>query len=351
MSVAFILIAALMSAAALACLLVPMLRRSGNSRSPVLLAIILALALPLSALGLYAWIGTPAALNPAAATSNPAKMNLDAAVAKLRSHLQSSPDDAEGWLLLGRTYGAMQRNDEALAAFGKALKLEPDNVTVMVSYAEADSLHRSDHRITDETRELLVKALKSDPTNQRGLWLFGISDYQRGDYAAASKTWHELLPLLPPKSQVADAVAAQIASAEKAMGSTPAPTASVAKATPENADSASIRVHISLAPALRAKVAGTDTVFVFAHAIAGPPMPLAVKRLHASDLPATITLTDAMAMTPQLRLSMFSKVNLAARISKTGAALAHSGDLQAAPVTVSVHGAATVNLQIDQTVP
>lgn len=228
MNVAFILIAALMSAAALACLLVPMLRGNDN-RSSVLLAIILALTLPLGALGLYAWIGTPAALSPTARTHQSPQMTLSAAVGELRERLEASPDDARGWMLLGRAYGAMQRHDEALAALGKALQLKPDDVDIMVAYAEADSLSRPDHRIDGRARDLLQKALASDPTNQRGLWFMGISDYQRGNYAAASRTWRTLLPLLEPNSEIADAVTSQIARAEKAMGNAPASAASAAR--------------------------------------------------------------------------------------------------------------------------
>lgn len=350
MSVAFILIAALMSVVALACLLVPMLRHADN-HSPIRLAIILAVALPLGALGLYAWIGTPAALQPAAAASSSPQMDLGTAVADLRARLQSSPDDAEGWMLLGRAYGAMQRNDEALAALGKALKLKPNDADIMVAYAQADSLNRPDHRIEGHARALLQKALQADPSNQRGLWLIGISDYQRGDYAQASKSWSTLLPLLPPQSDVAKAVTAQIARAEKAMSGTPASAGSVAKTTPAATVRASIEVHVSLAPALRAKVTDNDTVFVFARAIDGPPMPLAVARLHASDLPATVTLTDAMAMTPQLKLSMFPEVKVSARLSKSGNAMPHSGDLQSAATDVTVGSNAQVTVSINQSVP
>ncbi|MDN5924180.1 MAG: hypothetical protein L0H70_04185, partial [Xanthomonadales bacterium] len=106
---AFILIAALMALAALACLLLPLLRR-GDSRVPLRLAIVLAFAVPFAALGMYAWIGTPAALHGATAANKAPQMDLGAAVAELRARLQTSPDDAQGWMLLGRAYGAMQRH-------------------------------------------------------------------------------------------------------------------------------------------------------------------------------------------------------------------------------------------------
>ncbi|HET6631145.1 MAG TPA: tetratricopeptide repeat protein [Rhodanobacteraceae bacterium] len=352
MSLAFTLIAALMAAAALACLLLPLLRR-GQPRPPLPLALVLCVALPLGALGLYAWIGTPAALNPAA--SRAPEMDLATAVSKLRARLKTTPDDAEGWLLLGRAYQAMQQDTKAVAALHQALQLNPDDPDIMVAYVEAASLHSADHRIGDDLRALLHKALAAQPDNQRGLWLLGISDFQRGDHAAAAADWRRLLPLLPPGSKVAAAVKTQIGRAEQAAGM--APAASVAAAAsaatvataPAAAASAgaAIQVRVSLAPALRKTVAGGETVFVFARALDGPPMPLAVARLQASQLPATVTLTDAMAMTPRLRLSMFPRVRVNARISASGTALPQPGDLQATAAEVAVRGAAPVNLSID----
>ena len=50
---------------------------------------------------------------------------------------------------------------------------------------------------------------------------------------------------------------------------------------------ASISGRVSLSPALAARVAPGDTVFIFARAAEGPRMPLAILKRTAADLPAS----------------------------------------------------------------
>jgi cytochrome c-type biogenesis protein CcmH len=185
---------------------------------------------------------------------------------------------------------------------------------------------RPDHRIDGRARELLLRAVKLEPDSQRGLWLLGISDFQQGDYANAGKTWRLLQPLLEPGSGVAKAVAEQIAQADARTGKAPATASTVA--APAAASNPALKVSVSLDPALRAQLRPGDTLFVYARAEHGPPMPLAVARLQADKLPATVTLTDAMAVSPQLNLSTAPRVFVGARISHSGQAIAQDGDLE-----------------------
>ena len=94
------------------------------------------------------------------------------------------------------------------------------------------------------------------------------------------------------------------------------------------ANTAHIVVNVALDPKLKDSVGPNDTLFVFAKAAHGPPMPLAITRLTVAQLPARLTLTDAMGMVPGLTLSRFPQVVVGARISKSGNATPQSGDLQ-----------------------
>ncbi|HEX7130009.1 MAG TPA: tetratricopeptide repeat protein [Rhodanobacteraceae bacterium] len=378
MNIWFFVIAALMLAAALICVLLPLVRagrRNGRARMPFVVALLIAFALPPVALGLYAWIGTPNALNAPAVDSG--KIDFAQATAELRAKLQSSPDHPEGWLLLGQAYTAMNRPADARDAYGYALKLKPDDPDIMVAYAEADVQASDDHRIEGQSRKLLERAVALAPDHQRGLWLLGISDYQLGHFDDALAHWKHLLTLLQPGSGVANAVNGQIAMAQaRADGKTQAQAETIAQAvaaqasprsrapaaaTDVNAEagaskagpsaaatSVALQVQVKLDPKLAGKVSPGDTLFVYARAINGPPMPLAVARLKASALPTSVTLTDAMAMTPQLKLSAFPRVQVSARISKSGNAMPQAGDLEAQPAQVATDAKQPVALTIDR---
>ena len=93
------------------------------------------------------------------------------------------------------------------------------------------------------------------------------------------------------------------------------------------------------------------TVFVFARAVSGPPMPLAIQRLTVSQLPTTITLDDSNGMLPNMKLSDFPQVVIGARISRSGDPLAKSGDWQTLSDPVETKRKETIVLTIDQIVP
>jgi len=353
MTTRFLVIAAIMVVAALACVLVPMLRsarREGRPRGPFVLALILALVTPPIVLGAYLAVGTPQALQAVPAGENQA--TLVDATRQLQESLQRKPNDAQGWALLAQAYSALDQPQQALDALNHLLKLKPDDPDAMVAWVEATAETSPSHRIDDVSRAKLQHALQIEPTHQRALWLLGISDFQRNDYAGAAKQWKVLLPLLEPGSRVAETVKQQLAEAEARAGGTQ--STGLTEADPATASSTAatssvvLDVTVKLDPKLAAKVQPADTLFVFARAVNGPPMPLAVARLKASQLPAKVTLTDAMAMTPAMMLSKFPKVSVAARISKSGDAMPQAGDLESAPVEVATDSHAPVALTIDK---
>lgn len=354
MTTRFLIIAAIMVVVALACVLVPLLRsarREGRPRAPFVLALILALVTPPIVLGAYLMVGTPQALQPAPVEN---QATLVEATQQLQESLQRKPDDAQGWALLAQAYSALDKPQQALDALNHLLKLKPDDPDAMVAWVEATAETSPSHQIDDASRAKLQRALQIEPTHQRALWLLGISDFQRGEYADAAKQWKTLLPLLDPSSKVAETVKQELAGAEARAGDG-TPAAALAASDPAPASSAAaapntvaLNVTVKLDPKLAAKVQPADTLFVFARAVDGPPMPLAVARLKVSDLPAKITLTDAMAMTPAMTLSKFPKVTVAARISKNGNAMPQAGDLESAPVEVATDSHAPVALTIDK---
>ena len=350
MKAVFYIAAAAMIAVALTLMLVPMLRhgrQAGRPRSLFVLMLCIALIVPLGAALLYWRIGTPAALN-GVPTQAQTITDVDKALDELRAHLASQPNDAQGWMLLAQAEMDMQQPEQARDAFEQVLKLRPNDTGAMVGWAQADSTASPDHHISDRARALLQRAVSVEPDNQRGLWLLGISDFQQGHYADAAAIWRSLLPLLQPGSTVAQAVSQQIALADARAGHAPAAGSNAAAAPTMATAAPALKVHVALAPALKSRLAAGDTLFVYAKAENGPPMPLAVARLDAGQLPATVTLTDAMSMLPSMKLSSVARVVIGARISHHGNAIAQTGDLEGNGGTVDVHSKAPVSVVIDK---
>ncbi len=347
MKIVFIVVAALMVALALAALLVPMVRegrRSDRSRSVFVLSLIIALVLPLGTGMLYLLVGTPNALNGVSAQAD-TQINLPQAIAELRDHLAQQPDDKQGWMLLAQTSTLLRQPNDARDAYEHVLKLDANNAEAMVGWAENDSMLRSDHMIEGRARELLQRAVQLHPDNQRGLWLLGISDFQRGDYRIAAATWRLLQTQLEPGSSVAQSVAEQIAVADARAGAPASASSSTAATAPQGA---SLQVEVTLAPTLKDKLAKGDVLYVYARAPDGPPMPLAVARVDPVKLPATVTLNDAMAMTPEFKLSTTPQVFVGARISHNGQPTAQSGDLEGDAGVVAVEHKGPIKITIDK---
>jgi len=345
-----------------------------RARSTSITVLVLALVLPAAAIVLYHHNGESAALDPArlsaagpAADAEQHGTDMTQAVAGLEAKLREEPENADGWALLGRAYQAMGRFAEARDALKRALDLSPGVADLEVEYAQALGLANDGRRIVGESRALLEKVLASDPDHQRALWLIGISDYQAGNYDAAIGAWNRLLPNLPADSDIAQSVRTQIAEAQRLGGATspsqppdsppvaPAATPPVAASAP--AESAAdgegprLTLRIALDPKLAAQVPADAVLYVFARAANGPPMPLAIQRLAANRLPATITLDDSMGMLPTMKLSMFPQVVVGARISRTGNATAQSGDLQGLSGAIDSNRREPLDLLIDSVVP
>lgn len=114
---------------------------------------------------------------------------------------------------------------------------------------------------------------------------------------------------------------------------------------------AAIQVSVTLAETLQGQARPDDTLFIYARAATGPRMPLAIARLKAADLPTTVTLDDSSAMMPNMRLSAFDEVVVMARISRSGDAMARSGDLLGSTAPLRVRESPQVTVHIDGQVP
>ncbi len=183
----------------------------------------------------------------------------------------------------------------------------------------------------------MLRALEIDPHNLKALALAGTAAFERKDYAIAARFWQRMLPLVPDGSDEARTIWANVDEALALSAKKPA------------ARAAGVRGTVRLSENLKQNASPGDTLFIFARAAEGPPMPLAVLRRQVRDLPASFALDDSMAMTPGTKLSDFSRVVVGARISRSGNATPRPGDLQgsSAPVANDARG---VSVLIDTVV-
>jgi len=310
---------------------------SKPGRAPVLAAAIL---IPVLSVALYLTTGRIDVLstpNPGTAT-NPDMHAIEQMVNKLATRLQSNPDDSEGWVMLGRSYTALNRYNDAERAYARAYTLIGDHPDFLADYAEIMAMNANNQLQGPPTR-LLQLALKKDPRHIKALWLSGHAEVQLGNNKKAVEYWKKLLKVLPSNDEAVATVQQYIAQVE-GTATTPAPVSAQTR----------ISVTVRLASTLSSKAKPDDTVFIFARAASGPRMPLAIVRKQVRDLPVTVVLDDSMAMTPTMTLSSFDQVVIGARISRTGNALAQSGDLEGVSGTLQTKTAKPLTVTIDSTV-
>lgn len=326
-------------------------------------AAVLFVLIPVIAISLYNHLGQPkiiealrmADVHSGVPGHNGQEAAINQMVASLAERMQKHPKDVAGWTMLARSYKTLKRYHEAVKAYAHVYSLTGDkDVNVLLQYADVLAVDNGGS-MKGKPEELVKKALQLSPDNVMGLWLAGMAAREKGDNKTALAYWQRLLPKVQDDAQSYQEVRELIHAAQKDLGvavtadNAPAKQASPAK--PAGDKSKGIRVRVTLAPALAGKVKPDDSLFVFARAVNGPPMPLAAARKQVKDLPLDITLNDGMAMMPSLKLSGYDSVQVNARISKSGKPTQSSGDLVATAVTAKPGQQQEVDLVIKSVVP
>jgi cytochrome c-type biogenesis protein CcmH len=291
---------------------------------------IAAAALPLFAIALYFAVGSPDALSPRPSSLEQA----DILIEELRRHLERNPNDGEGWAVYARANFGLERYNAAIPAFEKATTLRPNDAALLADYADALA-RANDGRLEGKPMALLGEALKSDPENVKALALAGAAAYGAGDYRRAADYWQRLIPKMQVGSEEAKLVQQRIDEAR-------------ARASSRTTDARSVRGTVSVSPTLRGKVSPDDTLFVYAQSDSSK-MPLSIVRVQAKDLPYSFVLDDSKSMASGAKLSSASEVRVVARISKSGEAKTARGDLQGVATSVKP-GASEVKVIIDQVI-
>jgi cytochrome c-type biogenesis protein CcmH len=323
-----------------------------DRKRPWIAALVAAVAMPLAAFGIYLAVGAPLAADPriASAGAMDQKSVVDL-VDRLARKVQERPDDAKGWALLARSTAALGRFDESVKAYEHLAKLVPNDASVMADYADVLGMSQG-RTLAGRPFELVKSALEIDPDNRKALALAGTAAMEVGNFRDSIGYWERLAALLPPGSDDEKEVREVLAELHTRAGMPAAPVAKAPSATKTASSDATKSVSgvVTVAPEVASKIAGTDTIFVFARAEAGPRAPLAVLRGSARELPLRFALDDTMAMSPQWSLSHAGDVRIEARVSKSGNAAPQSGDVIGTSAVVKP-GARDVRIVLDKVLP
>jgi cytochrome c-type biogenesis protein CcmH len=335
----FLIIAAVMAAIAAAVVALPLLRE----RQSRITGAVLALLVIGAAAGLYPlwsnWSWHAPAESAAGGSPDVAAM-----VAKLEKHLHDEPSDLQGWLMLGRSYLALNRYDDGIVAYDHAHRLDPKSADAAMGLGEAMSM-RAGGEITPPAAELFEQALTLTPGNPKALLYGGFAAAARGDRTLARSRWLLLKSQHPPEriAQMLDVRIAELGSDAGPGGGEPAgpaagimpgaapagTSASPAGTSPSGGglSAAQVTVTISLAPALKSKLVSEAPLFVFAREPGSRGPPLAAKRLSTAAIGTQVSLSAADSMIPGRVLISGQRVSITARVSFSGQPVPSAGDL------------------------
>lgn len=315
------------------------------------MALVVMLAIPAASIALYLMYGEYRVIeNPELVRAAPQQqqagaapqMSLDEMEAKIKERLRQNPEDVEGWFMLGRTMMAKQQYDGAVTAFQRSNDLLANEPGIMFALADALAMQNNGN-LQGEPEALVLRGLELAPRFPNGLWLAGMAAEQRQDYKSAHRYWTQLLPLIsdnPASTREIQGLLTVLEERDPEL---------VSASAASSGGGGSLSLVVDISPQLKAKAKPGDAVFVYAKAMQGPPMPLAVKKLTLADLPVALTLSDADAMMPAMKLSSFNQVIVGARVSTSGNPVAQAGDFYTEIESIdSANPPAEISLTIDQ---
>jgi cytochrome c-type biogenesis protein CcmH len=357
----FIIACAAMLAAALLWILLPLLRTKApdavdSRKERRMSALAIAVFVPLLAATLYTtlskwnWKETDAAVARG--------QEMDDLLDKLKAKLAANPSDVNGWVLLGRSYGSLGKYALAVDAFQNAYdKSGGENVEAMIGLGEALAM-TDEASLGGRAGRLFEDALAKAPNHPKALWYGSLSALQAGDTRKGRDRLQLLLAQNPPV-EIRGMLERQIQDLNQQLGEAGPGAPAVAPAGAEGAPAPahrSIRVAVTIAPNVREQLKGGPLpLFILARDPSAGGPPLAVQRHSSMDLPLTVELSERDAMIAARSIATVPRVQVVARLSRSGTPQAQSGDYYGeAEYDFSKNagaGGTTLNIIIDRAVP
>jgi cytochrome c-type biogenesis protein CcmH len=346
----FILLAIVLTIAAVSVVAFPLLRRNAAIPTPATITAFCVSGLLIFGAGALYVSLSKFKWTPVAAGDSPQGM-----VSGLARRLEKNPNDLEGWLMLGRSYAVLEQYPLAVRAYQRADRLaDGKNAEALVGMAEALAL-QDESALSGAAGQLIERAIVLDPKSGKAQFYGAVAALQRNELPLARERFSNLLAM-DPKGNVRTLLEQQIAAIDERLGGAPpaagaAPggsTGGAPSATPAGPAPA-VRVKVTLAAKLSSSVPANAPLFVLVRdpRQAGPP--LAVKRL-TSSFPQTVELTTSDSMLPNHTFASGQLVEVVARVSRSGNPVGSSGD----PFGLAAHRVGeggVVDIVIDHVTP
>ena len=255
-------------------------------------------------------------------------LSLEQSVASLKTHLDNNPENGKAWSMLGLAEFNLGNTDKALMSFEKAYSLIPNDIDMLLQYASVVA-STQDGDFAGEPQSLIDQALEVAPDSVHALYLVGIVAANDGDLLLAEQSWQKALYLLPvehPDKAVIEGALNTLRNFESTNDFT-------------------LTIHLSISEDILALRSELDYLMVYAKALTGSPMPIAIKKIRLKDFNGIVSLSDADSLSA--KLSESTEVLVVVRISSTGLAVKQADDIEIISDAISLAETRSIDLQVE----
>ena len=257
-------------------------------------------------------------------------------IATIGERAKQRPNNVYYWTILAEE--AMGRGDMVAAEgyFAEAIRVQPNESYLLGQYAQA-LFFVEENRFSATVIAAVDRAFAVDSSNQTVLGLKGIQAFQEADYRRAITYWQGAASGLNPASDSWLALQNGIQQAQQLAGE-----------APSEGDDFRLMINLSIDPSIQ--YSPDQLVFVAIIEADGPPMPVAARKLAASQLPLALELSDRDVLMAGRSLADAGKIKVVARLSSSGSATPQEGDWQV--VSDIIDGrSGTLNLSLSIATP
>lgn len=257
-------------------------------------------------------------------------------IATIGERAKQRPNNVYYWTILAEE--AMGRGDMVAAEgyFAEAIRVQPNESYLLGQYAQA-LFFVEENRFSATVIAAVDRAFAVDSSNQTVLGLKGIQAFQEADYRRAITYWQGAARGLNPASDSWLALQNGIQQAQQLAGE-----------APSEGDDFRLMINLSIDPSIQ--YSPHQLVFVAIIEADGPPMPVAARKLAASQLPLALELSDRDVLMAGRSLADAGKIKVVARLSSSGSATPQEGDWQV--VSDIIDGrSGTLNLSLSIATP